>query len=410
MANISRSEVAGRRILGFSRNVFFLGWASCLTDISSEMVITTLPLFLANVLGVRTPVIGFIEGVADSTATLLKIVSGWFSDKLGRRKTLTLGGYSLSALTKPLLYLANTWPIVLALRFSDRVGKGVRTSPRDALLADSILPDERGKSFGLHRAMDSLGAVIGLGVAAVIVFVLQRADLELTRNTYQTLVLVATLPALAAVLLIVALVREPRREVVTDTRNVEEPRPSSPQKAFGRQFKLFLAIMVIFTLGNSSDAFLILRAQNLGASCLLILLILVLFNIVYSVTSLPAGLLSDRLGRKAVIAVGWSIYALIYLGFAVASTLWQVWLLFVLYGLYYGAAEGVSRAFVADLVPAERRGTAYGLYHGAIGVTALPASVIAGWLWEAFNQGAPFLFGAVLAGIAGAGLIGLLRE
>ena len=409
MASVSRPKIAERRILGFSRNVFFLGWASCLTDISSEMTITTLPLFLANVLGVKTPIIGLIEGIAESTATLLKIISGWLSDKLGRRKALTVAGYSLSAIAKPFLYLANAWPIVLGLRFTDRMGKGIRTSPRDALLADSTPLNEMGKSFGLHRAMDSLGAVIGLGLAAIIVFFLQRANLELARHTYQTLVLVATVPAFLAVLLIIALVREPKRTATADAKSVEASRPAS-QTPFARRFRLFLAVMVIFTLGNSSDAFLILRAQNLGSSVLHILIILVLFNAVYSLVSLPAGILSDRFGRRGTIAIGWSIYALIYLGFAIASARWQVWLLYVLYGLYYGATDGVAKAFVADLVPAERRGTAYGLYNGAVGVTVLPASVIAGWLWQAFSPAAPFFFGAVLAGVAGVGLIFLLRE
>jgi MFS family permease len=408
MANVSRPKVAEGRILGFSRNVFFLGWISCLTDVSSEMTITTLPLFLANVLGVKTPIIGLIEGIAESTATLLKIISGWLSDKLGRRKALTVAGYSLSAIAKPFLYLANAWPIVLGLRFTDRMGKGIRTSPRDALLADSTPLNEMGKSFGLHRAMDSLGAVIGLGLAAIIVFFLQRANLELARNTYQTLVLVATVPAFLAVLLIIALVSEPRRPTTSITSL--EAAKSSSTTPFGRRFKLFLAVMVVFTLGNSSDAFLILRAQNLGSSVLLILIILVLFNATYSLIALPAGLLSDRFGRRGTIAIGWSIYALTYLGFALASHLWQVWLLYVLYGLYYGATEGAAKAFVADLVPAERRGTAYGLYNGAVGVTVLPASVIAGWLWQAFSPAAPFLFGAALAGIAGFGLIFLLRE
>ncbi|OGO04627.1 MAG: MFS transporter [Chloroflexi bacterium RBG_13_54_9] len=379
-----------------------------MTDISSEMTITTLPLFLANVLKVQTPVIGLIEGIAESTATLLKLISGWLSDKLGRRKALTVTGYSLSALAKPFLYLANAWPVVLGLRFTDRVGKGIRTSPRDALVADSTPLNEMGKSFGLHRTLDTFGAVIGLGLAALIVFFLQRANLELTRHTYQTLVLVAAVPAILAVLLIIALVNEPRR-AAADARSVEASRPASPTP-FSKRFKLFLAIMVIFTLGNSSDAFLILRAQNLGSSVLHVLIILVLFNAVYSVVSLPAGLLSDRFGRRGAIAIGWSIYALIYLGFAIASARWQVWLLYVLYGLYYGATEGVAKAFVADLIPANRRGTGYGLYNGAVGVTVLPASVIAGWLWQAFSPAAPFYFGAALAGIAGFGLIALLRE
>ncbi|MEE8471744.1 MAG: MFS transporter [Dehalococcoidia bacterium] len=406
-----RSETSPRRkIFGLHPNVFFLGLVSFFTDASSELTMTILPLFLANVLGVGPAIIGLIEGVAESTATILKVVSGWLSDRLGRRKPLAVLGYGLSTLAKPFLYLAGAWPLVLAVRFTDRLGKGIRTSPRDALVADSSSQADRGKSFGFHRALDSLGAVLGLAVAAAIVYQGQRGALELTRDTYQKLVPVGVVPAVVAVLLLLLFVRE-----VRGARKRQEPPewtaspPPGPSTAFGGRFKVFLAITVVFTLGNSSDAFLILRAQNLGISTFNILLLLVMFNLVNALVSLPAGLISDRWGRRVVIIFGWAVYGLIYLGFALVQAPGQVAWLFALYGVYHGAVEGVSRAYVADMVPEERRGTAYGLYHGAVGVTALPASLIAGWLWQTVDPSAPFFLGAALALLAAVSLWALVK-
>jgi len=399
------------RFFGLSRNVFVMGLVSFLTDISSEMTLTLLPLFLANVLGVKTTLIGVVEGVSESTASGLKVVSGRLSDRLRRRKRLAVLGYGISAVAKPFLYLADAWGAVLAIRFSDRVGKGVRTAPRDALVADSSQARSLGRSFGFHRAMDSAGAVVGLAAAALIVFILQRSELDLTRHTYQVLVLVAAVPAFAAVVLLMRFVRE-----VAPQRPAPKPvamataRESDPSGTFlDRQFLLFVGVMVLFTLGNSSDAFLVLRAQNLGFSVLEVLLLLVVFNVVYAGVSVPAGALSDRLGRKRVIVGGWTAYALIYLGFALAGQTWQVWALFALYGVYYGAAEGVARAFVADRVASAQRGTAYGIYHGAVGLSVLPASIIAGVLWQTVDPAAPFVFGAALAGVAAVGLLALVR-
>ena len=401
-------------LFGFSRNVFFLGVVSFLTDVSSEMIFTLLPLFLLNVLRVGTPVIGLIEGIAEGTASLLKVLSGWLSDRLGRRKGLAVFGYSLSTLVKPFLYFATTWGAAAGVRFVDRVGKGIRTSPRDALVADSAPPEEMGKSFGFHRSMDTLGAVLGLSVAALVVYVVQQGGLELTRDAFQTIVLVGIVPAVLAVLVLLFFVRERGKGAGSESPAASFGGPPAEavnaRKGFDLRFKLFLVVVVVFTLGNSSDAFLILRAQDLGFSVPQVLLLFVAFNLVYALVSLPAGLVSDRLGRKGVIVVGWSIYALAYLGLAVTSAAWQVWLLFALYGLYYGVAEGVSRAFVADLVPAERRGTAYGLYHTAVGLSLLPASLIAGWLWHLIGPEAPFFFGAVTAGVAALGFLLLVRE
>jgi MFS family permease len=397
-----------RKVFGLNPNVFFLGIVSLLTDVSTEMIFTLVPLFLFNVLRVGTPIIGLVGGLTEGADAFLRIFGGWFSDRIGKRKILAVWGYSISTLAKPFMYLASSWGAVLAIKFSDRVGKGIRTSPRDALVADSVSADERGKGFGLHRAMDTTGAVLGLVLAAVIIYLVQGGGLGLNLKTYQWLVLVGVVPAVLAVLVLLFFVRERRQSVPASSQN----RMPLFRLAggFDTRFKLFLVIMAVFTLGNSSDFFVILRAQNLGSSVLYVVLMLVVLNITYAVISLPVGMLSDRLGRRRIIALGWFIYALVYLGFALASELWQVWLLFACYGVYYGMVEGVARAFVADLVPEEKRGTAYGLYHGVVGLTLLPASLIAGWLWDAVNPAAPFFLGAGLAFIAMLGIMGLIRE
>jgi len=399
-----------KKIWGLNPNVFFLGMVSLLTDISSEMIFTLVPLFLSNVLGAGTTIIGLVGGLSESTDAILRIVSGWFSDKLGKRKSLAVLGYSISTLAKPFMYLASSWGAVLAIRFSDRLGKGVRTSPRDALIADSVSATERGRGFGLHRAMDTLGAVIGLCIAAVIIYSVQGGGLKLSLGTYQWLVIVGVIPAVLAVLVLLIFVREREKKALPVGTSPRGSVWKGLTAGFDTRFKIFLAIMAVFTLGNSSDFFVILRAQNLEAPLIQVVLMLVLFNVTYAAISLPAGILSDRWGRRRVIAVGWLVYAAVYLGFALASSLWQVWLLFACYGIYYGVVEGVARAFVADLVVAEKRGTAYGLYHGVVGLTLLPASVIAGWLWDAVSPAAPFFFGAGLAFLAMIGMMVLIRE
>lgn len=414
MPEVYQGGTRRRNIFGLNPNIFFLGLVSFLTDVSSEMIFTLLPLFLANVLGAATVIIGFIEGVAESTASLLRIFSGWLSDRLGKRKSLAFIGYGLSTLAKPFMYLATTWGMVLGIRFTDRLGKGLRTAPRDALVADSVSIVERGKGFGLHRAMDTAGAAIGLIGAAAVVFLLQRGALELVRDTYQWLVLIGVVPAVLALFMFL-FVHEPkkgggRQRNANLSTSQSSPSYQAAKTGFDIRFKLFLGIVFMFTLGNSSDAFLILRAQNLGNCILYILLMLVLFNIVYAAVSTPAGILSDKLERRRIIVLGWLIYALTYLGFALASVSWQIWLLFAFYGVYYGLAEGVARAFVADLVPQEKRGTAYGLFHGIVGITLLPASIIAGWLWQTISPAAPFYFGACLAFLAVVGLLVLIRE
>jgi MFS family permease len=395
----TRSRKASLREL--PRNVWVVTATSFLTDISSEMVINLIPLFLANVLGVRTGVIGLIEGIAETTASLVKVFSGWLSDRLGRRKWLTVAGYSLSTLAKPFLYFATTWGWVLSVRFADRVGKGIRTAPRDALVADSIDSRHRGLAFGLHRAGDTAGAVIGLLIALIVVWAAQGGNLALARPTFQTVVLLSIIPAALAVLVLAIGAQD-----VPGTIGERSRSPNLSLQGFNTRFKGFLLIVVLFTLGNSSDAFLILRAQERGLSVLGVMGMLVTFNLVYTLVSGPAGALSDRIGRRRLIVGGWLAYGLIYLGFALAGTAWQVWALFTLYGIYYGMAEGTSKAMVADLVRPDQRGTAYGVYNAAVGLTAFPASLIAGLLWQGvgrwsgFGPGAPFLFGAASALLA----------
>src|SRR5512136_2798536 len=403
MADTNGKSTQRATIKQLPRNVWAVGLTSFFMDVSSEMVINILPLFLANVLGVKTNIIGLIEGIAEATASILKLFSGWLSDKLGGRKWLAVTGYALSAVSKPFFYIAGSWELIAGVRWADRVGKGVRTAPRDALVADSVTKETRGLAFGFHRAMDTAGAMIGLAIAVLVVWLAQKNTLDLSKSTFQTVVLISLLPALLAVL---SLAFGAQDVPVKGQRAA----PRFSLRGMGKPFTIFLVIVSIFTLGNSSDAFLVLRAQNLGLSVTGILIMLAMFNLIYSLVSTPAGRLSDRIGRRRLIIGGWLVYAAIYLGFALAQAAWQVWVLYVIYGLYYGMAYGTANALVADLVPESVRGTAYGTYNAIIGVLAFPASFIAGLLWQGigswqgFGPSAPFFFGGTMVLIA-AGLM-----
>jgi MFS family permease len=378
------------------RNVWAVSLTSFFMDISSEMVINIVPLFLANVLGVQTAIIGLIEGIAESTASILKLFSGWLSDKLHGRKWLAVAGYGLSAVTKPFFYFAASWEAIAGVRWLDRVGKGIRTAPRDALVADSVSESKRGLAFGFQRAADTAGAMLGLLIALGAVWLAQSNAVKLGLSTFRMIVLISIVPALLAV---IALAYGAQDVPVLKERAL----PKFAFRALGKPFVVFMVIVGLFELGNSSDAFLVLRAQNAGLSVTGILGMLVCFNLVYTLVSAPAGSLSDRIGRRKLIVAGWLIYALVYLGFGLAQTGWQVWLLYMVYGLYYGMAYGTSKAIVADLVPDTVRGTAYGTYNAAIGILAFPASVIAGVLWQGLGSwpglgaSAPFLFGSMAA-------------
>lgn len=385
------------------RNVWVTTLTSFLTDISSEMILNLVPLFLSNVLGVSTALIGLIEGIAETTSSVLKAVSGWWSDKIQGRKWLAVAGYGLSAIAKPFLYIVTGWGGVLAVRFTDRVGKGIRTAPRDALIAGSIDDQHRGLAFGLHRAGDTAGAFIGLTIALGVVLASQSNALDLSRDTFRTLVLIGIIPGLLAVLVLAI----GAREVASKPKSGEAGVEKTP---LSRDFKIFLGIVAIFTLGNSSDGFLVLLAQRRGLNVAEILGMLMTFNLVYTLFSGPLGALSDKVGRRKLILGGWAIYSLIYLLFALTATGWQVWLVYGFYGLYYASVEGTAKALVADLVPKIQHGTAYGIYNATIGLMALPASVLAGVLWQGiggwdgFGPRAPFIAGAALALMA-AGLL-----
>lgn len=381
------------------RNIWAVSITSFFMDISSEMVLNILPLFMANALGVRTSLIGFIEGVAEATSSLLKILSGWLSDCLGSRKWLAVAGYALSAVSKPFFYFAASWGAVAGVRWADRVGKGIRTAPRDALVADTIAPEQRGMAFGLHRAADTGGAVVGLLIALVVVWLAQRGAAQLGRATFQAVVLVSMLPAFLAVLALAVGAQDVARPGACE-------RPRLSFRGLGRRFALFMLIVGLFDLGNSSDAFLVLRAQERGLNVLGVLGMLITFNLIYTLVSAPAGVLSDRIGRRRVIIGGWLVYAAIYMGVGLARTGLQVWVLYALYGLYYGLSYGAAKAMVADLVPEHLRGSAYGTYNAVLGILDFPASLIAGVLWQGvgawagFGPSAPFLFGAALALLA----------
>ena len=396
------SDASPRIWLALPRNVWIVTLTSFLTDVSSEMLFTLLPLFLSNVLGAPMGAIGLIEGVAESTASLLKLGSGWLSDRLGQRKWLAVAGYALSTAVKPLLLLASSWVWVLGIRFGDRVGKGVRTAPRDALVADCTDGRNRGLAFGIHRAGDTAGAVVGLLVAFVVVAASQGGAVQVTRPLFAMLVLLSVPPAAMAVLVLALAARDVPRSGSTGEQPERAPGPG----ALPLRFRTFLGIVVLFTLGNSSDAFLILRAQAAGLSLLGVLGMMISFNLVYALVSGPAGALSDRLGRRRLILGGWLIYGAIYLGFAGVRSGGQAWALMTVYGLYYALTEGVAKAYVADIVPASQRGRAYGAFSAAVGLAALPASVIAGVLWQGlgpwhgFGPSAPFYFGAAMALLA----------
>ncbi|MCJ7518601.1 MAG: MFS transporter [Anaerolineaceae bacterium] len=381
------------------RNIWAVSFTSFFMDVSSEMVINLIPLFLSNVLGIKTNIIGLIEGVAESTASILKLFSGWLSDKLRTRKWLAVAGYGISAIAKPFFYFANTWGWVAGVRWADRVGKGIRTAPRDALVADSVIEENRGLAFGFHRAADTGGAMVGLLIAFGLVWAAQSSAVALGMGTFRLIVLVSLVPAFLAVMALAVGV------VDVKVKGSANP-PKFALKSLGKQFMIFMLIVGLFDLGNSSDAFLVLRAQERGVSVLGILGMLAVFNLVYTLVSTPAGRLSDKIDRRKLIIGGWIVYALVYLGFGLVSASWQVWALYIVYGLYYGMAFGTTKAMVADLVPVELRGTAYGTFNAILGILDFPASLIAGILWQGvggwqgFGPSAPFLFGAALAGLA----------
>ncbi len=376
-------------------NIIILGLASLLTDLSTEMVYPLLPLFLTQTLGASPAVLGFIEGLAESAASLLRVFSGYASDRIGRRKPLAIAGYTASTLGKLLLYLAMAWPMVLAGRLVDRFGKGVRTAPRDALIADSSDPARRGRAYGLHRAMDTLGATLGV-VAAILL-------LRTVSGDFRTIFLWSLLPAaLGVAVLFLA------RDVRSNRSSAQAP--VLRWSALPGRLRAYLLVVFLFTLGNSSNQFLLLRTQNLGAAATGMLLLYLIYNVAYAAVAYPAGRLSDRIGRRALLVSGYALYGVVYVGFAVARSPAWLWVLFVVYGFYMGASEDVEKALVADLAPASVRATAIGLHGTLVGAGLLPASLLAGWLWTSFGPAVPFYFGGILGCAAAVALALVLHS
>ncbi|HEY0544391.1 MAG TPA: MFS transporter [Pyrinomonadaceae bacterium] len=387
------------------RNVFAISLVSLLNDASSEIIYPLLPIFLFMTLGASPAVIGTIEGAAESVSSLLKLFAGYFSDRRGKRKGLVVFGYALASVARPLLAFATTWYHVLAIRLTDRVGKGIRSAPRDAMIADAASPQERGLAFGFHRAMDHAGAVIGPLISFALIFLIAARRDTPTPRDYMWVFLFASIPALFAVIVVGFFVKESR--VHRDAAQLE--RPHFTLRGFDGNFKGFLAIVALFTLSNSSDAFLLLRAREAGVSVATIPLLWSALHASKVLSSLIGGDLSDRLGRKTLIASGWLLYAAVYFGFAFVSSVGAAWTLFLVYGIYFGLAEGAEKALVADLVRPEQRGTAYGLYNLAFGITVFPASLLMGALWSWRGAETAFIISAGIGAIAALLLISIVR-
>jgi len=375
------------------RNVIVMGLVSLFNDISSEMIYPIVPIFLTTILQAPASAVGLIEGVAESTASLLKMISGWLSDRLKKRKIFVTIGYSLSGAAKFLIGLAQAWPFVLFARFIDRFGKGTRTAARDALILESVAPENRGKAFGLHRSMDSAGAVIGPLLALLLIYLYQ--------NNFRLIFFIAGIPSFFGVLLLILFVKE----------KIRSGRPAVPAKPLAANyqfrwqeldpaFKKFLMISVIFAIGNSSDAFLILRAQDLGLAAALTVAAYVLFNLTYSFFSYPAGMIVDKIGAKKILTLGYWLFAAVYLALGLVQQSFWIWFIFPVYGLYMALTDGVSKAYIAQMVPVEKSGTAFGAYLMFTGLCMFIASFAAGLLWKYVNPSAAFYFGSLTAVIA----------
>lgn len=373
------------------KNVLRLGLVSLLNDLGSELLVRLIPLYIQGVLGASMGVVGTVEGVAESTATLLKPVFGSISDRLGKRKAFVTFGYGLSAACRPLLAIAGSWPFVGLLRFCDRLGKGIRTAPRDALIAESSIASRHGKSFGIERSLDTVGALLGVGAFAA--WSWSRGEEALSAHTWFWLTLICGIPGILAV----AVTAWGVTEISSPKLAVAAPKAESFR--LNPVLKRYLFVVALFCLANSSDAFILLRAKELGFTLPKILGVIALFNLVSAMTALPAAALSDRLGRRALIAVGWSIYAASYvlLGSPVAHNPLALVAIIAVYGLFYGFTDGVEKAWVADLVPPESRGRAYGTFGFIVGVAALPANALFGWAWDRFGSTVPFYASAAIA-------------
>lgn len=379
-----------------SKNVFALGWVSFFNDIASEMIYPLVPIFLTSFLGVSVAVVGVIEGIAEATASLLKVFSGWLSDKFQKRMPFIISGYTLSAFSKIILGLSYTWPLVLVARFFDRFGKGIRTTARDSLITESCSNSERGKSFGFHRALDTLGAVFGPLLAILL--------LSILNNNVRLIFYIAFIPGFIGILLLLIFVREKKKKALCFSDLKLKWRDVNPS------FKIFLFISIVFSIGNSSDAFLILRTQNLGLAIKTTIFAYVLFNLTYAIFSIPAGIIADKIGAKKVLITGLLIFSLVYLFFGLISNSMFIWLLFPVYGIYMALTEGVGKAYISLLVPQEKSGTAFGIYQTSIGICSFLSSLIAGVMWRYINVRVPFFFGSITAFVSAILFIGLSKK
>lgn len=386
---------AHKFIKGITLNIIILGFVSLFTDLSSQMVFPLIPLFLTSVLGAGGAVVGLVEGAAETTASLLKVFSGYWSDRIERRKPFVLIGYGLSSLMKPLFAFSYVWQTVLGIRIAERVGKGIRTAPRDVIIADSCDPTVRGKAYGIHRFMDGVGSIFGASLAFLLLPLLG----------FRKVFLAALIPSIIAVIFILFL-KEKKCELAA-------PKPKSLEvslRALTPPLKYFIGIATLFTLGHFGYPFLLLRALDVGLQHETAILLYVLYFIVYSIFIIPAGVLSDRIKRKYVILLGYSLFGITSFGLIFVSTLFQIVWFFVLYGVFFAMIDGVQRAYVVDLAPPHIRGTALGTFHTAIGLAALPAGLIAGLLWDKMSPEMTFVFGVLLSATAAILLMNLREE
>ncbi len=371
----------GRKFFRFNRNILFTGLTSFLTDTSVKMVYSVMPMFLMSI-GASKTSLALIEGIAESTASLVKALSGFWSDKIGKNKPFMLIGYGLSALIIPLYTFVVSPVQVLYLRFIERFGKGIRTAPRDSLIAGSITNGETGRSFGLQKAMDNSGAIVGP--------LLAFALLSLIPGNYRLIFLVAGLPAILAIFVIIFGIREAKK-------SKHELFIKFHFKDFPAKYYFFLGIVFVFTLGNSTDALLMVKANEVGVKVTLIPLVYLVTNVVSVLASIPIGTLSDRIGKEKILIIGYVIYAVVYYGFGITSSIGIITVLFALYGLYSAATDGIQKAFISDLIDKNKKGTGLGIYNAILGITLLPASVIAGFLYDKIDSSVPFYFGAATA-------------
>jgi MFS family permease len=392
-----------RKFFGFGKNVFVAGFVSFFMDVSSEMIYPLVPLFLSNVIGVNKSIIGLIEGIAESTASLLRVFSGWFSDRIGNRKWLMVAGYGISTLSRPIVALATGWHHVMGSRFMDRFGKGVRTAPRDAIIAESTDKAFLARAFSFHRSLDTMGAVVGPALAFFF--------LGIFLNDYRKVFYLSMIPGIIAVLLIIFFIKENKKKIekisigeLSSENSVIPPKSLLVKGGrwglFDWKFKFFVLIAAIFAIGNSSDVFLILRAQQIGIPIVMIPVVYLFFNLIYSISAIPAGIAADRFGRKRIILLGFVLFSVLYYGFAIARDTSAIWVLFGFYGLFMGLTEGIQKAFLTTIIPPDFKATAFGVYNTAVGLAMFPASLIGGWLWDNISPSATFYYGSITASLS----------